>query len=124
MVKDRENKLKKTIITLLCFLVINFCSAQIVDSTNANVSLSRAINIAKKKGYYRPTNESVLPFVTFDKANQDWQIVSTNYKHYNKGKCKRTNGCTIVTKLLITIDADNGKILKKSKEKEIFNNYE
>jgi cystathionine beta-lyase/cystathionine gamma-synthase len=102
----------------------NFCLAQNIDSTNAPVSMSMAIDIAKKKGCYIATNETVLPAVTFDVFLKQWKIVSTSYSHSIKGECKHTNGCTVVTKKSIWIDATKGKVKKKNKEVESFFNYE
>ena len=114
---------------ICCFLFL-FLSiskpllAQTIDSANAPINIEKAIKIAERKGYYIPTNESTNPAVLFNKTQKEWEITSTIYSHSNKGMCKFTNGCTIVTKKHIMINAEDGKINKKYTEVQSYSNYE
>jgi hypothetical protein len=62
--------------------------------------------------------------VKFDESLQKWKVLSTRTKHINRGRCKFTNGCTEITQLILTIDADTGKVKSRKKQKKLFYNYE
>lgn len=64
------------------------------------------------------------PKVIYDAESAVWQVSSTRYKTTRKGKCRKTNGCTIVTTLFVTVNDINGKIISKRKEVKRLPNYE
>ena len=64
------------------------------------------------------------PKVTFNNKDSIWLVSSTKYKTTRRGKCRKTNGCTIVTTMHVEVDDRNGKILSKRKEITKLPNYE
>ena len=69
-------------------------------------------------------------FWNFDSAptwiptEQQWSMVINIYKHSNRGKCRYTNGCTIVKSVYIQIDDNRKKIIDITHSKVKFFNYE
>jgi hypothetical protein len=101
--------------------------------TCKNILDSNAVlKLVKQKGLLLKTYDSPEdqldinhpPKITFDAIKCQWMVVSAKYTTTKKGKCKYTNGCTIATELLVTIDAKTAKILSKKKTQKTYPNYE
>lgn len=61
---------------------------------------------------------------TWIPSEQQWSMVINIYKHSNRGKCRYTNGCTIVKSVYIQIDDNRKKIIDITHSKLKFFNYE
>lgn len=88
------------------------------------ITQEEAIAIARKKGYYKTGKEWRDPSVELNTETMCWMITSVCYETSHRGKCKHTNGCSIVTRKTITIDAHTGKVVDKIKTRKKFPNYE
>lgn len=95
------------------------------DSLQKSTTISKeeAIKLAKQKGYYR---EGEFPFDSkVNLESSQWFIKSSKYDGVTyKGYCKHTNGCAIIKKMQIIIDAETGKIISKSRSKTKIACYE
>jgi hypothetical protein len=97
------------------------------DSLENSVSVSKdkAISIAKRKGHYYESEFPFNPSVELDTTSHEWIIKSSkSLGTTRKGKCAKTNGCTVIKETLIVIDSNNGRIKRKSKSKTLMPNYE
>lgn len=100
----------------------------------SNLDSIQVIEIVKKKGLiYIDKNLSeeeiartpvYQPKVSFIADKSLWHVSSTKYKSTRRGKCKKTNGCTIVTTMHVKINDKNGKIISKNKVVKKLPNYE
>lgn len=106
--------------------IINESTEFSTISKVANPSITRdeAIAIARKKGYYKTGKEWRDPSVELNTETMIWTITSLCYETTHKGDCKHTNGCTIVIRKVITIDAHTGKVIDKKKTRKKMPNYE
>lgn len=97
-------------------------------SLTIQVTAKEAIRIAKdKKLFY--SNEWNLqfndyPILKAEKGKIYWEIISIKTGYTKKGDCANTNGCSIVYRRVIKINATNGKVIGKKDSKSIFPNYE
>ena len=91
---------------------------------NPEITREEAIAIARKKGYYKTGKEWRDPSVELNTATMIWIITSLCYETTHKGDCKHTNGCTIVIRKTISIDAKTGKVIDKKKTRKKTPNYE
>src|SRR6478609_6189814 len=76
------------------------------------------IQIAKKNNSYWTEHWSYTPKINFDSEKCEWTVHSTKSEHSNKGDCKYTNGCTIITTVTLTIDARSKKVISKNKKEK------
>ncbi len=67
---------------------------------------------------------SMAPSVSFDKIKCRWSVTSTTSTHSMKGKCKNTNGCTVVTVQTVVVAANSGKIISTKRRYKKYHNYE
>lgn len=67
---------------------------------------------------------SYQPNVKFNELECTWEVSSQQYSTTKKGTCKHTNGCTLVKSLLVIVDAQTQKIIKKYRTKELSPNFE
>lgn len=90
---------------------------------SATISKEEAVNIAKRKGYYW---EGEFPFDSNIKLDSGQWVIKGSQRCgvTYKGYCKNTNGCTVIRRYQMIIDAETGKILSKSKTKTKIANYE
>jgi len=110
--------------SLDCLEVISSPKRVVLNVTTPEISKEEAINIARKKGYYKTGKEWRDPSVQLNAETMCWTIVSMRYETSRRGKCKHTNGCSIVTTKTISIDAHTGKVIDKTKTRKKFPNYE
>ena len=114
---------RTSLITFLLSLV-NVCVLSQVTSKELILDSVQVINIAKSRKAYWVNESFPTPMVKFDESLQEWKVLSTRTKHINRGRCKFTNGCTEITQLILTIDAETGKVKSRKKQKKLFYNYE
>jgi hypothetical protein len=76
--------------------------------------------VAKVVKKYDP---SFTPTTEFDSAHCTWVIHFSTTGYTNKGKCKRTNGCTVWTDYVARINA-RGKMRVKRLDRKLYPNYE
>ncbi|MCB0513793.1 MAG: hypothetical protein KDC60_05125 [Bacteroidetes bacterium] len=67
---------------------------------------------------------SYQPKVQFNEQECTWEVSSQQYSTTKRGKCKLTNGCSLVKSLLVIVDAQTQKIIKKYRTKELSPNFE
>ena len=67
---------------------------------------------------------SMAPSVSFDKNKCRWSVTSTTSTHSMKGKCKNTNGCTVVAVQTVVVAANSGKIISTKRRYKKYHNYE
>lgn len=67
---------------------------------------------------------SYQPKVEFMPEENCWKIISEKHSTTRRGKCRKTNGCTIFRTMTVRVDARNGKILSKRKTVKKTPNYE
>lgn len=114
-------------------LTLSIVNAQDNTCTN-NLDSTEVIQLLKKKKliYVNKdlTEEEInntpvyQPKVKFDSEKCIWNVSSTKYKSSRKGKCRKTNGCTIITTLHVVVNAKTKKIISKYKEVKKVPNYE
>lgn len=124
---------KRIILTTLLVLTLSIVNAQDNTCTN-NLDSTEVIQLLKKKKliYVNKdlTEEEInntpvyQPKVKFDSEKCIWNVSSTKYKSTRKGKCRKTNGCTIITTLHVAVNAKTKKIMSKYKEVKKVPNYE
>lgn len=116
--------MKKSVV--VCILL--FFQIGVVRSQNSNCSpqldSAKVVKIAQKENGYWNNDWVFNPTVEFNSMSCDWQVQSTKTSHTKKGNCKHTNGCTVVTTLILTIDDKTQKVKSKKKDKLILPNYE
>jgi len=113
----------RTLCTLIILLTSNFIFGQ-RDSLDKFSSLTKedAINIAKQEGFYW---EGEFPFsqkVELD-SNQ-WVITCSKFIGVTIENCHALGGCYVYENVLIIIDADTQRIIKKSKFEQLIGNME
>lgn len=121
------------IVRLLLFMCLTIVSIQ---STAQKISKDKAIQIAKRQGYYNTTGNWRTPSVIYDSSQHQWQIISIKYSHVSEGNCslekqakpicncKNTNGCTDILSKEIRLSARSGKVIKKKVTRKRYPNYE
>jgi hypothetical protein len=94
----------------------------------AKITAKQAISIAKEKKllYYDTWNYQFYdyPKLKEEKGKVYWEIISTKTGYTERGNCAKTNGCSIIYKRIIKINAATGKVMSKKQTKSIFPNYE
>ncbi|OYU96908.1 MAG: hypothetical protein CFE21_01070 [Bacteroidetes bacterium B1(2017)] len=95
-----------------------------VDSSCNKLDTAEVIRIAKRKNSYWTQSWQAPPSIQYKEETCEWVVQSHKYTSSLKGECKHTNGCTIVSSVNLVINAKNGKIKSKRKEKTIYHNYE
>lgn len=98
-----------------------------IDSLENAVPISKekAISIAKRRGFYVDEGGVFSPTVTLDNVTNEWKIYCSERKGATyKGPCAHTNGCLVQKKYEIIIDAQKGKVKRKSKHKVVIPIYE
>ena len=85
---------------------------------SAPISKEEAILIADKNGYYWDSEFPFNSLINLNTTSNQWVIKCSRYDGVTyEGNCANTNGCAIIKKTLIIIDAIDGKVLEKSKHK-------
>lgn len=102
--------------SLLSFSQVSKCENLLDTAT--------VIKIAKRHNAYWINKSQGVPYIAFDEQKCSWTIVSTIYRHTNRGECKRTNGCTFVKKVTLIVDANSKKVISKTKWQKLYPNYE
>jgi hypothetical protein len=93
-------------------------------SCKSRLDSLQALEIALKNGAW-PMAEGSLPTrVSFDSLNCEWTVVASRQSHTRKGKCKFTNGCTLVSSLTLVLDAKTKRLKSKKKSRKLYPNYE
>lgn len=95
-----------------------------IEVGKRTVSREEAIAIARKKGYYETGKGWNEPIVQQNDSLQQWVIICQRYTTTRRGKCKRTNGCTLSEKKTIVIDLYSGKVIDKTRKRKKYPNYE
>ena len=113
----------KSLSIVLFLLSFNFVFTQESNCEN-RLDSTKVIKIAKRHNAYWNKKSQGVPYVTFDKQKCTWTVVSTIYRHTNRGHCKNTNGCTFVKKVTLVIDAYSKKVISKTKWQKLYPNYE
>lgn len=80
--------------------------------------------IAKRHNSYWTRAWQAQPGIVFKAESCEWMVVSHKIKITNKGDCKNTNGCTIITTVTLLIDATSGKVKDRIELKHVTRNYE
>ncbi|NLA23338.1 MAG: hypothetical protein GX879_00055 [Bacteroidales bacterium] len=130
----KYNTYKLGVLIYAFLFCVNAVSAQETKHSNPISSEKEILQIAKDKNLIlKPLGvsdeeiaktKSYQAKVKFDKEKSVWIITSEDYKTTNRGKCKKTNGCTIVRSKTVWIDDKTHKILKKKTSKKKLSNYE
>lgn len=97
------------------------------DSLENSIPISRkkAINIAKRKGYYLDHARTFTPSVELNLDSNEWIITSTERKGTTRsGDCANTNGCIVQLNYRIVIDSNTGNVKQKSKDEVLIPVYE
>lgn len=88
------------------------------------IDTTQVIIIAKRHNAYWTSDWSAQPGIKFDAQSCTWTVVSSKSRYTNRGRCKRTNGCTLVKTETLIIDARTKKVLSRNNNKKIYPNYE
>lgn len=127
------NMIRTTLLVVVFAFSFTCANAQ-NDKFKSNLDSIEVLQIVKKKRLLyidkNLTEEEISrtpvyqPKVTFNNEDYTWHVSSTKYKTTRRGKCRKTNGCTIVTTMHVEVDDRNGKIISKHKEITKIPNYE
>lgn len=90
----------------------------------SEITQEEAIDIARKKGYYQTGKAWREPVVSYNSEKRCWIIQCVRYETSHRGKCKHTNGCSIVTTKTLSIESRGGKVVGKTTTRKKFPNYE
>lgn len=94
------------------------------DSCIARLDAANVLRIAGAKEPISPSGAwATNP--TFDPASCAWTAVFvTRVGHSNRGRCRHTNGCTVVRQRDIVVDDRRAKVSGRSTRRQVYYNYE
>jgi len=124
----------KTYLFLLIFLLVWLpIAAQKKPCVSKFDSIS-VVNYIEEKGWldlipvktlaklsYFP---EVVSTASLNQATCRWKVVSQASYHSNDGDCRFTNGCTVVVKQAIVVNARNKRLVSRRKNMKIYPNFE
>lgn len=124
---------KSAILIAVIALVTTLTKAQ-NQMTTSNLDSIQVLEIVKKKRLLyidkNLTEEEIRrtpvyqPKISYDAEQSLWNVSSTKYKTTRRGKCRKTNGCTIVTTMQVKVNDKNGRIISKNKDVKKLPSYE
>ena len=53
-----------------------------------------------------------------------WQASQLRIGHTNRGRCRKVNGCTVIRRRTVLVDDRTGRVIDRSKSKQVMPNYE
>ena len=115
--------MKKWVLLVWVLMMASFAFGQ-KSSCNNRLDSLQALKIALKNRAW-PTAEGSIPTrVSFDSLKCEWTVVASRHSHTRKGKCKYTNGCTLVSSLTLVLDAKTKRLKSKKRSEKLYPNYE
>ncbi len=67
---------------------------------------------------------SMAPKISYDAQTGHWTAISQSYKQSHKRRYRKTNGCTIVTTLVVKVSDRSHKVVSRKKQKTLIPNFE
>lgn len=119
--------LKRILKTLLFSIWAFFLSSHAASQSSACIATldsAKVRQIARGHGIKTGQDNTFPNSLVFDSEKCQWVVSSFKTKHSNRGKCKYTNGCTIVIQKSISIDDRTKEVRGKKRIKKIYPNYE
>lgn len=90
------------------------------------IKSEEAVRIARRKDMFYESESSDIDVCTL-KEQDDliyWEVLTYKNGYTKKGDCAYTNGCSIIYRKVIKINAITGKVINKKSTKTIYPNYE
>lgn len=111
---------------LLFLLMSTYISLAFAQTNNCNSKLDSTdvIRIARKKNAYPTKDWQFKPRLKFDDLTCEWTVTSGKIQHTERGDCKYTNGCTVITTTTLVINATTRKVVHREQQKQVTHNYE
>lgn len=108
----------------LAFLIAMGMEVMAQDSCVARLDTASVLRIAGAKEPISPSGAwATNP--TFDPVRCAWTAVFvTRVGHSNRGRCRHTNGCTVVRQRAIVVDDRRAKVTGRSTRRQVYYNYE
>ncbi|MFD1551038.1 hypothetical protein DNU06_04445 [Putridiphycobacter roseus] len=95
-------------------------------ASKIKISRQEAVKKAMRKNMYYQSESAAADVCKLITENEEivWEIVTYKSGYTDKGDCAKTNGCSIVYKKQIKINAVTGKVVAKNSSKSLYPNYE